>query len=68
METRHPARSPLAFISIIALFAVLGGILGHFSHDYGPSVDETLWGAMFGGFFGIGIAIVWSLIVKLWDN
>jgi len=65
---KHPARSPLVLSLIVALLALLGGIGGHFSHDYGPGVDETLMGVIGGGLVGVFVAIVWSLLVELADR
>ncbi|HLK55791.1 MAG TPA: hypothetical protein VKU00_04475 [Chthonomonadaceae bacterium] len=63
---QHPFTRPIAYVIIVLVFTLIGGIWGFFGAFYGiRGMVIALSGGILGCGFGVFIAILWGLFCKL---
>jgi len=68
MEERNPAKHPAILAGISLLGVAAGVVVGFVTHPYGSFAGLNAFaGGVFGLFFGIFLAVIWSLIATFFD-
>jgi hypothetical protein len=65
MNDQHPGKHPGVLVAIVLVCTTLGGLVGHFCPEFGGHGVLTIMGLFLGFSLGVGLSLLWWLLISL---